>query len=106
MSITNNTKKLLGQCDDFCLKPGKIKALKMLDLQTKSTINSICFRVQLQATNRNLPPNSPLSIYCVSEQFFPLTCNLFYFSVPNEDSPTKSDLYLDSASIVKHFLFS
>jgi hypothetical protein len=51
MSITNNTKKLLGQCDDFCLKPGKIKALKMLDLQTKSTINSICFRVQLQATN-------------------------------------------------------
>jgi hypothetical protein len=25
---------------DFCLEPGKIEALKMLDLQTKSAINS------------------------------------------------------------------
>jgi hypothetical protein len=25
---------------DSCLEPGKIDALKMLDLQTKSTINS------------------------------------------------------------------
>ncbi len=25
---------------DFCLQPGKIDALKMLDLQTKSAINS------------------------------------------------------------------
>ncbi len=25
---------------DFCLEPGKIKVLKMLDLQTKSAINS------------------------------------------------------------------
>jgi hypothetical protein len=31
---------------DSCLEPGKIEALKMLDLETKSTINSICFRVQ------------------------------------------------------------
>ncbi len=41
MSIANSTKKLLGQCDDFCLEPGKIDALKMLDLQTKSAIKSI-----------------------------------------------------------------
>ncbi len=39
MSIANSTKKLLGQCDDCCLEPGKIEVLKMLDLQTKSTIN-------------------------------------------------------------------
>jgi hypothetical protein len=26
---------------DYCLEPGKIKALKMLDLQTKSAIKSI-----------------------------------------------------------------
>jgi hypothetical protein len=25
---------------DFCLEPGKIEALKMLDLQTKSAIDS------------------------------------------------------------------
>jgi len=25
---------------DYCLEPGKIEALKMLDLQTKSAINS------------------------------------------------------------------
>jgi hypothetical protein len=28
------------QIEDFCLEPGKIDALKMLDSQTKSTINS------------------------------------------------------------------
>jgi hypothetical protein len=39
---------------DCCLEPGKIEALIMLDLQTKSTINSICFRVQLQARNLHL----------------------------------------------------
>ncbi len=27
------------KCDDSCLKPGKIKVLKMLDLRTKSAIN-------------------------------------------------------------------
>jgi len=26
---------------DYCLEPGKIEALKMLDLQTKSAIKSI-----------------------------------------------------------------
>jgi hypothetical protein len=34
-----------------CLEPGKIETLKMLDLQTKSTINSDKLQVQLQATN-------------------------------------------------------
>ena len=36
---------------DTCLKPGKIEALKMLDLQTKSAIKSLWRRVMLQATN-------------------------------------------------------
>ena len=30
---------------DFCLEPGKIDALKMLDLQTKSAINSNILQV-------------------------------------------------------------
>jgi hypothetical protein len=30
----------LSRLTDFCLEPGKIDALKMLDLQTKSAINS------------------------------------------------------------------
>jgi len=29
------------KCDDNCLEPGKIEALKMLDLQNKSAIKSI-----------------------------------------------------------------
>ncbi len=37
---------------DSYLELSKIEALKMLDLQTKSAINSICFRVQLQATSQ------------------------------------------------------
>ncbi len=37
---------------DCCLEPGKIEALKMLDLQTKSAINSNKLKVQHQATNR------------------------------------------------------
>ncbi len=37
---------------DFCLEPGKIKALKMLDLQTKSTINQNNLQVQHQATSQ------------------------------------------------------
>jgi hypothetical protein len=36
---------------DSCLEPGKIVVLKMLDLQTKSTINSDNLQVQHQATN-------------------------------------------------------
>jgi hypothetical protein len=32
---------------DVCLEPGKIEALKMLDLQTKSAINSNNLQVQL-----------------------------------------------------------
>ena len=30
---------------DTCLEPGKIEVLKMLDLQTKSAIDSDCLRV-------------------------------------------------------------
>jgi hypothetical protein len=33
------------QIEDCCLEPGKIEALKMLDLQTKSAINSNKFQV-------------------------------------------------------------
>ena len=36
---------------DYCLEPGKIETLKMLDLQTKSAINSDKLQVQHQATN-------------------------------------------------------
>ena len=35
---------------DSCLEPGKIDAIKMLDLQTKSTIDSDNSQVSLQAT--------------------------------------------------------
>jgi hypothetical protein len=35
---------------DYCLKPGKIEVLKMLDLQTKSAINSDKLQVQHQAS--------------------------------------------------------
>ena len=38
-------------CDN-CPEPGKIETPKCVDLGSKSAINSICFRVQLQATNR------------------------------------------------------
>jgi hypothetical protein len=31
---------------DFCLEPGKIEVLKMLDLQTESAINSNNLQVQ------------------------------------------------------------
>ncbi len=31
---------------DYCLEPGKIDALKMLDLQTKSAIDSHKFQMQ------------------------------------------------------------
>jgi hypothetical protein len=37
---------------DFCLEPGKIAVLKMLDLQNKSAINLDKLQVQHQATNR------------------------------------------------------
>ncbi len=36
---------------DSCLEPGKIDSLKMLDLQTKSAINSNILQVQHQASN-------------------------------------------------------
>ncbi len=36
---------------DSCLEPGKIDVLKMLDLQTKSAINSNDLQVQHQATS-------------------------------------------------------
>jgi len=39
---------------DSCLEPGKIEALKMLDLQTKSTIISDKLHVQHQTTSREL----------------------------------------------------
>ncbi len=29
------------KCDDSCLKPGKIKVLKMLDLETKSAMKLV-----------------------------------------------------------------
>jgi len=37
---------IVQQMLDSCLEPGKIKVLKMLDLQTKSTINSNNLQVQ------------------------------------------------------------
>ncbi len=43
---------LANKIDDFCLEPGKIKVLKMLDLQTKSAINSDKLRVQQQARSQ------------------------------------------------------
>jgi hypothetical protein len=49
---------------DNCLEPGKIETPKCVDLVSKSAINQICFRVQLQATNLERPPNSPMSTYC------------------------------------------
>jgi len=39
---------------DSCLEPGKIKALKMLDLQTKSAIDSNKLQVRHQATNLHI----------------------------------------------------
>jgi len=36
----------------ICLEPGNIEALKMLDLQTKSAINSDNMQVQHQARSR------------------------------------------------------
>ena len=39
---------------DSCLEPGKFEALKMRDLQTKSTIDSDNIQVQHQATNQQL----------------------------------------------------
>ena len=36
---------------DYCLEPGKIEVLKMLDLQTKSALDSNKLQVQLQATS-------------------------------------------------------
>jgi len=38
---------------DCCLEPGNIDALKMLDLETKSAIDSTDPLVLLQATHRN-----------------------------------------------------
>jgi hypothetical protein len=37
---------------DYCLELSKFKVLKMLDLQTKSAIDSDKLQVQHQATNR------------------------------------------------------
>ncbi len=36
----------MDQCDAFCLEPGKIDVLKMLDLQKKSAIISDKLQVQ------------------------------------------------------------
>jgi hypothetical protein len=36
----------MGSVIDFCLEPGKIDALKMLDLQTKSAIASNILQVE------------------------------------------------------------
>jgi len=36
---------------DSCLEPGKIEALKMLDLQTKSSMKLVLGLVSVQATN-------------------------------------------------------
>ena len=40
------------ECADSCPELSKLKALKMLDLETKSAIKSIWSRVMLQATSR------------------------------------------------------
>jgi hypothetical protein len=37
---------------DVCLEPGKIEAIKMLNLQTKSAIISYILQVQHQAASR------------------------------------------------------
>ncbi len=50
---------------DSCLEPGKIKVLKMLDLQTKSAIDSDKLQVQHQATNHAFTPSILRSIYFV-----------------------------------------
>jgi hypothetical protein len=39
---------------DYCLESGRNEVLKMLDLQTKSAINSNKLLVQHQATNLHL----------------------------------------------------
>jgi hypothetical protein len=57
---------------DFCLELSKIKVLKMRDLQTKSAINSICFRVQLQATNQA----SQIPDFTNIAEFFPHYSNM------------------------------
>ena len=44
--------QVLSRLTDFCLELSKIEALKMLDLQTKSAIDSDNLQVQHQATNR------------------------------------------------------
>jgi hypothetical protein len=59
----------------------------------------------IEATNQAFSATSfsYVNVLC-SRTIFPLTCNLFYFTVPNEDSPTKSVLDLYSIPIVKHLL--
>jgi hypothetical protein len=37
---------------DFCLEPGKIEDLKMLDLQKKSAMKLIWGQVSIEATNQ------------------------------------------------------
>ena len=44
--------QVLSRLTDFCLEPGKIDSLKMLDLQTKSTMKLVRGQVSVQATNR------------------------------------------------------
>jgi hypothetical protein len=39
---------------NFCLEPGKIEALKMLDLQNKSAMKLVFSRVSVQATNLHI----------------------------------------------------
>jgi hypothetical protein len=48
---------------DSYLGPGKIKALKMLDLQKKYAIISYILQVQHQARNIASRPKLPVSIY-------------------------------------------
>jgi hypothetical protein len=50
---------------DYCLELSKIKVLKMLDLQTKSAIDSNNLQVQHQATHRAFTPSILRSIYFV-----------------------------------------
>jgi len=57
---------------DFCLEPGKIEALIMLDLQTKSTMKLVCGRVSVQATSRA----SRIPDFTNIAEFFPHFSNM------------------------------
>jgi hypothetical protein len=47
---------------DFCLEPGKIEALKMLDLHKKSATDSNILQVQHQTSHRQFYKSQKLKI--------------------------------------------